>query len=348
MLFGFSVPPVCACTGFGAVEKSGTIIGKNRDYFYVPQSFGLMKPIPQFHDWYKNKYHHDNSFYAVTSAESISMGVNQGGLTAIEEDVLSTVHFKDAAEYKKHQQKSGTPDGMVLYGVLQNFNNIDEMMPSMRAIFSNAAPDFYEFADSKKLLIVEVAPSKNNTNSHPYIYRIVNRPGNYFVHTNTYTALQFEALNKAFTNPVSLQSSDNRYQRMSYWIANAKPVDIQSASKWFLDTYSEASGKDDSNQCMNTSLFRSNLQGHQSIRLRPDNNKIFGTVASMIVSNHGNFKRSHLYLMMLDSITTQKDGSQLIKYKTLYTTLEKLFQSSKQKFIMREFVRKPPVDGVCK
>ena len=146
----FFTQPADACTGFGAITESGTIIGKNRDYYYVPQKFGLVMPIQQFNNWYNNPYHHNNRFYAVSSAESVSMGVNQYGLTAIEEDSLSTGHPQDAKEYKMLQQQEGTPDGLVLYGILQNFNTVDELIPYLAKIFNGAAPDFYNLLMRKK------------------------------------------------------------------------------------------------------------------------------------------------------------------------------------------------------
>ncbi|MCC2667088.1 MAG: hypothetical protein K0S63_1004 [Gammaproteobacteria bacterium] len=67
----------------------------------------------------------------------------------------------------------------------------------------------------------------------------------------------------------------------------------------------------------------------------------------MVVSNNGDLKTSSIYLMMLDSVTTQKDGKQLIKYQELRTTLEKLFTNPKLTFVKRKFIRNPPVNGIC-
>ena len=125
----FFTQRVNACSGFGAITQNGTIIGKNRDYYYVPQQFGLVMPKQQFYHWYNNPYQHNNSFYAVTSAESVFMGINPHGLTAIEEDSLGTGNPQNAKEYKTLQQEKGMPDGMVLYGILQNFNTVDEIIP---------------------------------------------------------------------------------------------------------------------------------------------------------------------------------------------------------------------------
>lgn len=340
--------PANACTGFGAITNSGTIIGKNRDYYYVPQKFGLIMPTQQFYHWYNNPYHHNNQFYAVTSAESVSMGVNQNGLTVIEEDSIKPGPAQNAEGYKMLQQQAGTPDGMVLYGILQNFNTIDEIIPYLPKIFSIAAPDYYQFADAKKILTVEVAYVKEGTDlKHKFTYQILSKNNEYFTHTNTYLNPEFASLNDLITNQESLNSAKNRLNIITHFISHSTVRDIKVASRWFMDTYSNVSSKDNPSECLNTSLFRTDLQGFKSVDAHIPNDKVFGTVASMIVSNNGDFKNSSLYLVMLDSITQQSDGKQLIKYNELNTALKQLFGEGKFKFVEHEFVRNPPINGIC-
>lgn len=337
-----------ACTGFGTITPTGTIIGKNRDYYYVPQKFALMSSLPQFNAWYGNPYHHNNAFYAITSAESISMGVNQNGLTAVEQDALKPGQPQNAKEYKSIQQEEGTPDGLVLYGVLQNFNNVDEIIPYLSKIFGDAAPDFYQFADAKKLLSIEVSNDKNSTNfKHKFIYHIFNKQSDYFTHTNTYLNPEFISENNLITNQKSLDSSNHRLKTITQLMSQSKVKDINTAASWLLDTKSNISNTNDLNQCLNTSLFRSNLANFKSVDANIPNDKIFGTVASLIVSNNGNLKNSYIYVMMLNSITTQSDGKQLIKYRLLNTTLAKLFSEKAPQFTKREFVRNSPANGIC-
>ncbi|MCC2667087.1 MAG: hypothetical protein K0S63_1003 [Gammaproteobacteria bacterium] len=146
---------VSACTGFGFITDSGTVIGRNRDYYYNPQQFQLMHPVQQFNNWYENNYHHNNKFYALTSKNNVSMGVNENGLTIIEEDSPMP---KDAKENRRFQQpENGTAEGMIKHGILQNFNTVDEIIPFLPKIFSVADPQFYQIADAKKILTVEVA-----------------------------------------------------------------------------------------------------------------------------------------------------------------------------------------------
>ncbi len=111
-----------ACTGFGAITHVGTIMGKNRDYFYVPQKFERITSP------------HKNSFYAITSAESVSMGVNQHGLTAIEEDAAAhmpldrTVGFQCIERPAHRVARNAVLHGQITFG----------RQPSVRLPFSGA------------------------------------------------------------------------------------------------------------------------------------------------------------------------------------------------------------------
>ena len=215
-------------------------------------------------------------------------------------------------------------------------------------IFSVAAPDFYQFADAKKILTVEVANGTNNSElQHKFTYQIFSGKNDFFAHTNTYLSPELVSLNSRIPNGGSLSSSNNRLKTISLLISQSPSKNINTASRWLMDTYSNVSSKNNPNECLNTSLFRTDLQGFKSVNRNIANDKIAGTVASMIVSNQGDFKNSYIYLMMIDSITTQNDRKQLIKYNELNITLDKLFNESKPKFVEHEFVRNPPVNGIC-
>ena len=335
-----------ACTAFGAITESGTIIGKNRDYFYGPQTVGLVLPLQRFHNWHGNHYHHKNQFFALTASDGVAMGVNKHGLSAIEEDTLRP---KDAKQHKRFfEPKNGTVDGMVLYGVLQNFNTIDEMLPYLSNIFSTAAPDFYQFSDPKKILTVEVAFGNNDTDAtRPFKYRVLSKKNDYFTHTNTYVNPQFCPLNKLASSERSLNGANNRLKTITTFMSQSKHRTINEAAKWFMNTASFVSNQDDKNGCQNTSIFRSDLQGTQSISLRTQHDKIYGTASSLIISNHGDLTHSDIYLKMVDSITTDAHGNQIIHYKDLRTTLANLFSGSKLPFMKHQFVRKRPIKGLC-
>ncbi len=90
-----------ACTGFGAIRDDGTIIGKNRDYFYGPQTVGLLNPLPQLLNWHGNHDHHANIFFALSASDGVSMGVNQHGLVAIEEDAHRPPHKKTQQRFQE-------------------------------------------------------------------------------------------------------------------------------------------------------------------------------------------------------------------------------------------------------
>ncbi|MDP3560248.1 MAG: carcinine hydrolase/isopenicillin-N N-acyltransferase family protein [Legionellaceae bacterium] len=344
-----------ACTGFGIITDHGTLIGKNRDYFYGPQKFGLILPLKKLDNWQGNLYHHHNQFYALTAKSNqkyelsakvdLSMGVNQAGLTAIEEDTFRPSEIKKQRMF--YQPYQGIDVNTLLYGVLQNFNTIDEMIPFLSKIFSVAAPDFYQFSDAKKVLTVEVAFGKNNKDpKRAFTYKIISKKNAYTTHTNAYVSPKFTELNK-WAKPNSLAGAQNRLTKITNLISQAKERNIAVAPSWFLNTSSRVSKVDDKNWCQNTSLFRSNLKGLTSIDTNVANDKVGGTVSSMIVENNGDFKQSYLYLKMVESVTTLKNHDQLIKYKVLHTSLAKLFSGEKLVFVPHEFVRKAPVKGVC-
>lgn len=328
-----------ACTGFGTITENGTIIGKNRDFLYTTQKFEYKKPESKFIDWYGNPYHHHNAFYAIMYSDGVSMGINQKGLSAIEEDVLSNA----LTDTKK--DKAGMPDGEVLYAVLQNFNTIDEMIPYLSTIFSQAAPDFYQFSDAKKILTIEVANGKS-PNQKKVHYMLLSQKNNFFVHTNIYTSDQFLQLNNQFSQNKQL-SSKMRLSAMTNFMSHSHAITIQNASQWLMNTNAISPNKNNPMECLNLSLFRSDLQHYKLINENQPNNKIYGTVATMIVHNTGNFKNSYLYLMMIKSIKVNPDGSQTITYKKRYTTLWALFHFKNQDVTTHTFVRSAPINGIC-
>ncbi len=335
-----------ACTGFGVITNDGTIIGRNRDYYYYPQKFELIYPNQQFNNWYDNDYGHDNQFYALTSKNNVSMGVNQHGLTIIEEDSPLPANAKTNRRFQ--QPQNGTAEGMIKYGILQNFDTVDEIIPFLSRIFSVADPHFYQIADSKKILTVEVAYGENNADlKRKFSYRVLSKRNDYFTHTNLYLTPEFVSLNDLRSNSASSDSAKNRLQRITALILNSREINTDAAINWLMDTYSDVSSVSDRNECLNTSLFRSNLQESRSVDINKGNDKVYGTVSSMVVHNTGDLKKSTFYLAMIDSITTNNDDKQLIKYKELRTNLADLFGKQNPLFVQREFVRNPPTNGVC-
>ena len=335
-----------ACTGFGVVTESGTLTGRNRDYYYQPQRFELMMPIQQFNNWYENNYNHNNKFYALTSKNNVSMGINQNGLTIIEEDSPLTKYAKKQRRFQ--QPENGTAEGMIKYGILQNFNTIDEIVPYLSKIFSVADPQFYQISDGKKLLTVEVAYGQNNAdNIRKFTYKIYSNKNDYFAHTNHYLSPEFSSLNNLISDEDFFLTSNSRLQKITDHLTHAKVKNMSAAANWLMDTYSDVAGKNSKITCMNSSLFRSDLQGVKSVNLNIGNDKIFGTVSSMIISNNSDLNHSYIYLVILDSITTDKNNRQVIKYRKLQTTISKLFSEPHPKFTEHAFLRNPVVNGVC-
>ncbi|MCX7114611.1 MAG: carcinine hydrolase/isopenicillin-N N-acyltransferase family protein [Gammaproteobacteria bacterium] len=339
-------PISIACTGFGVITDSGTLTGRNRDYYYDPQQFELMVPIQQFNNWYENNYNHNNTFYALTSKNNVSMGVNQHGLTVIEEDSPLAKYAK--TQRRLQQPENGTAEGMIKYGILQNFNTVDEIVPYLSKIFSVADPQFYQITDGKKLLTVEVAYGKNNTDKlREFTYKIYTKKNDYFAHTNHYLSPEFSALNQLRSDEDFFLGTHSRLQKITDHLTHTKVKNMTIAAHWLMDTHSDVAGKNSNIGCMNSSLFRSALQGVKSINLNSSNDKITGTVSSMVISNNGDLNHSYIYLIMLDSIIIDKNNNQVIKYRKLQTTLSKLFSEPHPNFTKHEFVRKPPINGVC-
>jgi len=345
MLLLFS--PFCdACTGFGVITKDGTLIGRSRDYYYNPQKFELMLPIQQFNNWYENNYHHNNEFYALTSQNNVSMGVNQNGLTIVEENSPLPKNYKENRRFQ--QPENGTAEGMIKYGILQNFNTVDEIIPFLPKIFSVADPQFYQIADAKKILTVEVAYGDNNADlTRKFTYKIISKKGDYFAHTNVYLNPEYTPLNSFNSDPDSLNGAKNRLQKITNFLATAKVINMDVAASWLRDTSSNVVSSKNKNACLESSLFRSDLRGLNYADLSKENDKIFGTVSSMVVANNGDLKKSYIYLMMVDSVSRDSNNKQLIKYKELRTSLANLFKGSEPIFVAREFVRSPPVNGIC-
>ena len=335
-----------ACTGFGIITDTGTLTGRNRDYYYDPQQFELMQPIQQFNNWYENNYNHNNKFYALTSKNNVSMGVNQQGLTVIEEDSPLTKYAKK--QRRLQQPENGTAEGMIKYGILQNFNTVDEIIPYLHKIFSVADPQFYQIADGKKLLTVEVAYGKHNTDkTRPFTYKIYSKKNDYFAHTNHYLSPEFSSLNDLRADQDFSLSTHSRLQKITDHIVHTKVKNIRTATSWLMDTHSDVASEKGHNTCMNSSLFRSDLQGMKSVSLNQGNDKIHGTVSNMVISHQGDLNHSYIYLIMLDSITTDKNNKQIIRYRTLQTTLSKLFSEPHLQFTQHTFVRQPVVNGRC-
>ncbi|MFN8770461.1 MAG: carcinine hydrolase/isopenicillin-N N-acyltransferase family protein [Neisseriaceae bacterium] len=338
--FNFAI----ACTSFGAITESGSIIGKNRDFMYSKQTFELIEPLRQFVAWYGNSYNHQNQFYALMAGNDVKFGVNKYGLTAIEEDPPFPQGTYSQRRYM--QPYTGYAEGMILYGILQNFATVDEIIPYINRIFSTAAPNYYQIADAHKILTVEVAyGNSDNDPVRKYVYRILKKRGDYFAHTNTYLEPQFESLNNMSTNKYGIAGSNNRLNKIGQYIKAANG-NFNNAFSWYLDTRSDVRNPNDKDFCENTSIFRSNLQNLTSIRSDTKTNKVYGTVSSFMVEHKGN--EAIVHVRILNSIDKLKNGNQKITYKELNTPLSKLFASNQLEYSSHTFIRSSPTNGKCK
>jgi hypothetical protein len=329
------------CTSFAIKTESGTILAKNRDASYSnKQSFQRIKPINQFTNWYNNNLNHNFEFYALVADNDIKMGVNQNGLAAIEEDPIFPDNHK---KYRRYLQPIyGNAEGMVLFGILQNFTTIDEMLPSIDIIFSHAAPNFYQIADKDKILIVEVAFADNdNELVRKYNYQIINTKNSNYAHTNNYLSSKFNDLNQ-ISEQNKLKSSNYRLITIKN-LLNEYDNNIDSLSYWFFNTKSNLKLTSKNYTCLNSSIFRSNIGNKKYVSNDIDSNDIYGSVSNMIVIN--NEGSSQIIVRIIDQIKVKR-GKQVIYYRELKTNLANLFDN-KFKFTKKSFIRVLPQNNNC-
>lgn len=332
-----------ACTSFGYITHKGTVIAKNSDYYYDKQSVDILLPNKQFAMWYDNSYGNNLKVFAQIANNNVKMGVNEAGLTAVEEDPLLP---KDKNHRRYIQPVGGTAECMTLWGILQNFKTVDEILPFINDIFSHASPNYYEIADSHKILVVEVGYGINDkVTIRPFSYRVLDKPTESYTHTNTYQDSRFISLNKLAANPYTVIGAQARNDRIKALIKSSDKSE-SAVSSWLLDTDSQLNNPRDNKWCLGTSIFRSNIGNNQQM----DNNSLhseYGTVASMIVFNNGTTKNTKVIIRIIEKITVDEKGNQTIFYKEIQSPLESLF-NRKYVYNQKQFRRAVPVNNVCK
>lgn len=337
-----------ACTAFGLVESGQTILAKNRDERYgYKQSFDLVWPSVQFNQWMDNEYDHNYRFYAVMADYDVKMGINQMGLSTIEE-----APPMPSEDRRYIQPIYGYSEGNTMWGMLQNFATVDEIIPYIDQIFSHAAPNYYQIADSNKILTVEVAFAKDDKETtRNYSYKVLDKAGEKITHTNFYLDPQFSALNQLYETSQqhkdALASTKARLDKIKHSLAIRKSDSLDEFDKMFMD-FSARTNSDIPNWCLNTSIFRSYLQGESDGYAGMTNHNLYGTQSTFIVINTGLPKTTMLDLKIVDEVNTLANGKQKISYRTLRTTLENLFSKSPNlKYDKRTVIRNKPNGKVC-
>jgi hypothetical protein len=332
-----------ACTAFGVITPEGTLLGKNRDYLYGKQLFELVQPLKQFYGWYGNSYDHQNTFYALIADNDVKFGINEAGLAAIEEDPPFPENAKAHRRYI--QPYTGYSEGMVLYGLLQNFNTVQEIIPFIDKIFSQAAPNYYQIADGQSILTVEVGyGTSDNDPKRPYTYTLLDKTGDSFTHTNTFLNPTFTDLNKLARSEDSVKGSHHRLEKITA-LLDASKQDFSHAFDWYLDTTSSIGSTQDKNYCLNTSIFRSNTKELTTIGRNTASDKVYGTVSSFMVEHKDH--ATWVNVRILDSLKTLPSGDQQIVFKELKISLTDLFKNKPLVFKTRYMTRKAPKDGMC-
>jgi hypothetical protein len=333
-----------ACTSFGVITNTGTVVAKNRDYEYSKQNLETLVPNRQFFAWYQNPYGHKNRVFALTANNDVKMATNENGLTAIEED---PPYPKDSGDHRRYiQPYGGYSEGMTLWAVAQNFNTVKELLPYIKDVFTHAAPNYYEIADDKQILIVEVAYGKtDNDQTRPVSYKLINKNQQYYTHTNFYMANKFSGLNKLTSNQYSLAGAVDRNNTIESTV-KANMNNLDNLSDWLLNTKSTVKNPNDANWCLNTSIFRSNLQGESFVDTSISNDKVYGTISSWVVTNNGGADKTTLAINLVDGIKVLPNGNQEISYRKVRGSLVDLI-NGKINYESASFVRNAPKGGNC-
>lgn len=340
---GLGIQNINACTSFGFISPNGITIAKNSDYYYDKQSVEILVPNKQFSLWYDNKYGNNYKIFAQMANNNIKMGINEAGLVAMEEDPLLP---KDRNHRRYIQPNGGTAECMTLWGILQNFKTVEQLRPYIEDIFSHAAPNHYEIADSQKILIVEVGYGADDKSPvRPYSYKILDQSMESYTHTNTYQDKKFLELNNLAANSFSTKGAIARNERIKSLI-NTKESNEEIISSWLFDTSSSVLNPSDSKYCMGTSIFRSNLGKKSEVTNNKNYTDTYGTVASMIVFISKDPDLTKITVRLIDNITTDKKGDQTINYKELQARLPDLFNNN-YKFTSKSLVRSHAINGVC-
>lgn len=195
----------------------------------------------------------------------VSAGINEKNLAVFNE---VTVEYSTLA-------KGGIADDFSK-GILQNYTNAKDVIPDLPKLIAKFPdPVFYQVADAKNILSIEVAPN------HKFSYKLVDR--GVYAHTNNY---QDEKLIKNYpytsTENVRLLASTTRLNRALYLAAQESSNSLQAMQNIALD---QSAGTDDS-------IFRlGNIQNYRSSKSLA----FFGVKIDKAGRNPGEFSANLYY-----------------------------------------------------
>lgn len=165
----------------------------------------------------------------------VSAGINEKNLAVFNE---VTVEYSD-------QAKGGIADDFSR-DILQNYTSAKDVIPDIPKLIAKFPdPVFYQVADAKNILSIEVAPN------HKFSYKLIDR--GVMAHTNNY--LSGELIKNypySETENARLLASSTRLNRASYLVSHESALDLAAMQKIALDH--SAGGND--------SIFRTG-DGHQ-------------------------------------------------------------------------------------
>lgn len=228
-----SVSYAFACTTFASFNgaDNSVIMAKNRDNRPDAQVLEVVNAPGKF------KY---LALSRKDVPDFVSAGINEKNLAVFNE---VTVEYSN-------QAKGGIADDFSR-DILQNYSTAKSVIPDIpKLIAKYPDPVFYQVADAKNILSIEVAPN------HKYSYKLIDK--GVIAHTNNYLSAEL-IKNYPYTAAENsrLLGSTTRLNRASYLVSHESALDLAAMQQIALD---HSAGSNDS-------IFRTG-EGHKPNAVR--------------------------------------------------------------------------------
>lgn len=234
-----------ACTlwaSLGSVNQSDQLLFvKNRDApLQSLQELQLIDP-PEGYRYLALMYKDQPN---ATAFNFISAGINSYGLNVADNDIHVAQAFGDDV------------GSAIMRNILQHYRSVAEVLRDQQQLFSHGASQNLMIADTKQILMVEIAPAGH------YALTAIDQPG-YLTHTNHY--LNAELI--PYNDPVSL-STFMRYSRINELLSTStQPFDVAGFKVFARD---QSALKPDGSIDTNNSILRKVTQATWIVAIPKD------------------------------------------------------------------------------